>query len=232
MRHKLQPVSGCVERAMKVHKVHLGGKEQNEDSRWPRNAARVSHLRARREGNPRGRMHSMMEGGCSSAKTGGGDHAPRGASSGGEVAPRWSRSIGAAELAAPPPRPPRAPRSACTPAGPSWESEPLAPLWAAGVGIGEAVRAVGAVGSPPPPSAGSSGASEPRRWRRRGRPSTRPWPASGATSVLGRMRGSPARAARETHAEPRSVGAATGRAGQARAAGGRPRAARPPSPAS
>ena len=224
--------NGCVERAMKVHKVHLGGGEQNEDSRWPRNAARVSHLRARREGNPRGRMHSMMEGGCSSAKTRQAGAVPRGGSSVGEVAPRPSWSIGAAELAPPPPRPPRAPRSACTPAGPSWKSEPLAPLWAAGVGIGEVVGTVGAVGSPAPPSAGSSAASAPRRWPRRRRPSTRPWPASAATSVLGRMCGPPARTARETHAEPRSVGAVTGRAGQARAAGGRPRASRCPSPAS
>ena len=67
MRHELQPVSGYVERAMEAHKVHLGGGGQNEATSWPRRAARVSHLRARREGNPRGRMHSMMEGGCSCA---------------------------------------------------------------------------------------------------------------------------------------------------------------------
>ena len=67
MRHELQPVSGCVERAMKVHKVRLGGGEHIGATSGPLNAARVSHLRARREGNPRGRMHSMMEGGCSCA---------------------------------------------------------------------------------------------------------------------------------------------------------------------
>ena len=67
MRHELQPVSGYVEGAMEVHKVHLGGGEHIEATSWPREAARVCHLRARRGRNPGGGMHSMMEGGCSSA---------------------------------------------------------------------------------------------------------------------------------------------------------------------
>ena len=43
MRHKLQPVSGYVERAMKVHKVHLGGGEHIGATSGPLNAARVAH---------------------------------------------------------------------------------------------------------------------------------------------------------------------------------------------